>query len=110
MLQREFNFQSLMIKDEDRGYRLATGDEIIDAALREISSRYCRGTKIECPADTQELLRLKLSRLEHEVFAVLWLDLCGVPRNVKLGRRNRFPTGNRRRQLHITAATVAASS
>jgi len=74
MLQREFNFRSLMIKDEDGRYRLATGDEIINAALHEITGRFCRGKQIDNPAATQEFLRLKLSHLEHEVFAVLWLD------------------------------------
>ncbi len=74
MLQQEFNFQSLMVKDEAGAYRLATGPEIIEAAIREINARFSRGTAITSPAATHEYLRLKLAHREHEVFAVLWLD------------------------------------
>ena len=74
MLQKEFNFRSLMVKDADGRYRLATGDEIIDAAVAEINRRFARGTEITSPDKTKEFLRLRLSHLEHEVFAVLWLD------------------------------------
>ncbi len=74
MLQQEFNFRSLMVKDEAGAYRLATGEEIIEAAMREINARFSKGTTIASPAATQEYLRLKLAHLEHEVFAVLWLD------------------------------------
>lgn len=74
MLQTEFNFRSLMVKDREGRYRLATGDEIIEAALGEISRRYARGTTITSPDRTREFLRLRLSHLEHEIFAVLWLD------------------------------------
>lgn len=74
MLQREFNYRSLMVKDESGRYRLATGDEIIEAALSEINRRFARGVAIAAPADTVEFLRLRLGPLEHEIFAVLWLD------------------------------------
>ena len=74
MLQREFNYRSLMVKDETGRYRLATGDEIIEAALSEINRRFARGVAIASPADTVEFLRLRLGPLEHELFAVLWLD------------------------------------
>ena len=46
MLQREFNDRSLMVKDDSGRYRLATGDEIIEAALAEINRRFARGVAI----------------------------------------------------------------
>ncbi len=61
MLQQEFNFRSLMVKDEAGTYRLATGAEIIEAAMREINARFSRGAVITSPAATQEYLRLKLA-------------------------------------------------
>lgn len=74
MLQTEFNFRSLMVKDGNGRYRPATGDEIIEAALAEINRRFARGAEITSPVKTREFLQLRLSHLEHEVFAVLWLD------------------------------------
>jgi len=74
MLQREFNYRGLMVRDESGRYRLATGDEIIEAALSEINRRFARGVAIASLADTMEFLRLRLGPLEHELFAVLWLD------------------------------------
>ncbi len=74
MLQREFNFRSLMVKEDGGTYRLASGDEIIRAAIHEINARFARGALIASPAVTQDYLKLKLAHLEHEMFAVLWLD------------------------------------
>ncbi len=74
MLQREFNYRGLMVKDDSGRYRLATGDEIIEAALSEINRRFARGVAIASLVDTMEFLRLRLGPLEHELFAVLWLD------------------------------------
>jgi DNA repair protein RadC len=74
MLQKEFHFRSLMVQDEDGKYRLASGEEIIEAALDEMRRRFCRGTTISSPEETKSFLQLKLGHLEHEVFAVLWLD------------------------------------
>lgn len=74
MLQREFNYRSLMVKDESGHYRPANGDEIIEAALSEINRRFSRGMAITSPADTIQFFRVRLGPLEHEVFAVLWLD------------------------------------
>jgi len=74
MLQQEFNYRSLMVKDETGRYRLATGNEILEAAVAEINRRFARGVAITSPADTVEFFRLRLGPLEHEIFAVLWLD------------------------------------
>ena len=74
MLQQEFNDRALMVKDEGGSYRPASGDEIIEAALSEINRRFTRGVQISSPAETLDFLRLRLAHLEHEMFAVLWLD------------------------------------
>jgi DNA repair protein RadC len=74
MLQKEFHFRSLMVQDEDGQYRLASPEEIIEAALEEMQRRFCRGTAIGSPEETKAFLQLRIGHLEHEVFAVLWLD------------------------------------
>jgi DNA repair protein RadC len=74
MLQQEFNYRSLMVKDESGRYRPASGDEIIEAALSEINRRFARGIVIDSVRQSQTFLNLRLARFEHEVFAVLWLD------------------------------------
>ena len=71
MIQQEFHFRSLMVQDETGQYRLATGEEIIEAAIHEINGRFSRGTQITSPAATKDYLRLKLAHLEHEVQALL---------------------------------------
>jgi DNA repair protein RadC len=74
VLQKEFNFRALMVKEENGRYRMATGDEIIEAAMAELGRRFSRGVEISSPEKTKAFLQVKLGRLEHEVFAVLWLD------------------------------------
>jgi len=54
--------------------RLASSDEIIEAALDEMKRRYRRGQTISSPEHTKAFLQLRLGQLEHEVFAVLWVD------------------------------------
>ena len=74
MLQKEFNFRALMVKDQSGCYRPATRDEVIEAALFEINRRFVRGVTLTCASQTMEFFQLRLARLEHEIFAVLWLD------------------------------------
>ncbi len=74
MLQQEFNFRSLMVQDQDGRYHHASSEEIIKAAIWEVNQRFSRGMAITSPEKTKEFLQLKLAPLEHEVFAVLWLD------------------------------------
>lgn len=78
MLKKTFREQAdhppFEIKDENGIYRRATGDEIIQAAMVEIDTRFSKGTKITSPIQTKDFLKLQLAHLEHEVFAVLWLD------------------------------------
>ncbi|MCF6281986.1 MAG: DNA repair protein RadC [Candidatus Polarisedimenticolaceae bacterium] len=74
MLQREFNFYSLLCQESDGKYRLAAPEEIIKAARQEISSMFQQGQALTSPDTTRDYLQLKLAHYEHEVFCVLWLD------------------------------------
>lgn len=49
-------------------------DEIIRQALNIIAVRFERGEPLTSPANTRKYLQLKFAGLEHEVFAVLFLD------------------------------------
>jgi len=76
MLQQEFDFRSLMVKEENGHYPLATNEEIIEAAHLALKERFARGAALISPEATKEALQLRLAHHEHEVFAVLWLDNC----------------------------------
>ena len=65
---------SLIAQFEDGSSRPATSDEIIAAAREHLSSRVRRGTTLRSPQATREYLTLKLGTLDHEVFAVIFLD------------------------------------
>ena len=62
----------LAIRDDNGEWRPATAPEILSAARKALRVR--RGTLFNSPADTSDFLRLKLAPLEHEVFAVIFLD------------------------------------
>lgn len=75
MLQQEFNFRSLMVKEENGKYRMAKPDEILDAARRELDRRIRKEADVmDTPDVTKEFLRVRLAPQPYEVFAVLWLD------------------------------------
>lgn len=78
MLTRNFNKQAenipLKIKQENGRYRTATEDEIIQSALSVIDARFSKGSALTSPEQTAEFLKLELAHIEHEIFAVLWLD------------------------------------
>ena len=62
----------LAIRDDNGQWRPATAPEILSAARRALRVR--RGTAFTSPAVTGDFLRLNLGTLEHEVFAVIFLD------------------------------------
>ncbi len=77
MLKRNFNDNvqnGLKIKKQNGRYRIATEDEIIGTALSIINTRFAKATCIKSPQDTHDFLKLELTHLEHEIFAVMWLD------------------------------------
>ncbi len=77
MLKRNFNSNvqhGFEIREINGSYRTATQDEIIETALSIINARFAKGTSIRSPEDTFDFIKLELAHLEHEVFAVIWLD------------------------------------
>jgi DNA repair protein RadC len=65
---------SLCVRDQDGGLRPATGEEIICAANAALARRVKRGVSIDSPRAVREFLKMKLSALDHEVFAAIFLD------------------------------------
>ena len=65
---------SLMVRDAQGGYLLATTDQILEAARQAIEHKMQRGEAFSSPAAVKEYLCAKLAGYEHEVFAVLFLD------------------------------------
>lgn len=67
-------FSTPCVRDNNGEWRPATGDEVISAAGIALARRVRRGTAFTSPPLTRDYLRVKLGALEHEVFAVLFLD------------------------------------
>ena len=65
---------SLMVRDAQGRYLLATADQILEAARHAIEQKMQRGASFSSPAAVKEYLRAKLAGFEHEVFAVLFMD------------------------------------
>ena len=65
---------ALYVRESDTGrYRPAAESEILNHAADLLAPRVL-GQILSSPRDAQDFLRAKLARLEHEVFAVLYLD------------------------------------
>ena len=65
---------SLYIRNQDNTYRKATNNEIIHTATRIINRRFRKGRTLSSPREVQDLIKLRLAKLEYELFSVLWLD------------------------------------
>ena len=65
---------SLMVRDAQGRYLLATAEQILEAARQAIERKMQRGSSFTSPAAVKEYLRAKLAGFEHEVFAVLFMD------------------------------------
>jgi DNA repair protein RadC len=76
MSQLSFSsFDSLLHVRDTRGrYRLASVEQILEAAREAIDQKVQRGAEFSSPAVVKGYLRAKLAGFEHEVFAVLFLD------------------------------------
>lgn len=64
----------LLVQLADGTTREATADEVISEALALLNARYARGTSVGSPADCKAFVCARLGTLEHEVFAVMFLD------------------------------------
>ena len=49
-------------------------EQVVDLALELLQRRFARGETLSSPRAVRSYLQARLARLEHEVFAVLWLD------------------------------------
>ena len=65
---------TLQIQEANGEYRSATPEEILHAARTTLNRRFRRGKALTSPNDSKEYLQVQLGHLEHEVFAILWLD------------------------------------
>ncbi|MGY2492607.1 RadC family protein [Cupriavidus sp. CP313] len=79
MSQQSFSFQSsfdssLLVRDTHGRYLPASMDQILEAARQIIDQKMRRGMAFSSPAMVKEFLAAKLAGLEHEIFAVLFLD------------------------------------
>ncbi len=90
--------------------RPVSSEAILDIAKKLVNRRCARGRALTTPQDSQDFLMLKLSHLEHEVFSVIFLDLCVALRNVKLGSWIFRILGDCLNQLHISIVRVASSN
>ena len=64
----------LYVRSELRRYRVAKGDEIIEAARLVAGERMQRGASFANPVDSRRFFQEKLAGLEREVFAAVFLD------------------------------------
>ncbi|QWV19524.1 MULTISPECIES: RadC family protein [Stutzerimonas] len=75
MAQFSFSFDaSLLVRDEQGRYLPATADQILEAARQVVDLKRKRGAPFTSPDIVKDYLGAKLAGLEHEVFAVLFLD------------------------------------
>ncbi|MCE5232262.1 MAG: DNA repair protein RadC [Mizugakiibacter sp.] len=65
---------SLLVRDARGRYHSATANQILAAARQVVDQKMQRGADFSSPADVRTYLRAKLAGLDHEVFAVLFLD------------------------------------
>ena len=76
MAQFSFSFDaSLLVRDEQGRYLPATADQILEAARQVVDLKRKRGAPFTSPDIVKDYLGAKLAGLEHEVFAVLFLDV-----------------------------------
>lgn len=73
-LQNGSEFSMFFIRGDRRRYVPATSSEIVDAALQILSQKIREGDALTSPELARYFVQLKLSTLEHEVFALFLLD------------------------------------
>ncbi|MGI9026663.1 MAG: RadC family protein [Burkholderiaceae bacterium] len=66
---------SLLVRDVAGDYRPANAEEVLQAAQRVLHQQLRAGESLTSPELVRDFLRVKLGTLEHEVFAVLMLDV-----------------------------------
>src|SRR5262245_1706268 len=69
----------LMVRDDHGRYIKATPHQVLEAARQVISGKTQRGADFTSPAVVKEYLFTKLAGFDHQVFALLFLDLQHRP-------------------------------
>lgn len=64
----------LYVRGPARRYKVATPDEVLEAARTVVGQRMRRGTSFSDPGTAKDFFRGKLSGLQREVFAAAFLD------------------------------------
>ncbi len=59
------------------GFRRASFDEILTGAKQALSLRVRKGATLSSPGLTADYLIARIAHLPHEVFTLIYLDLCG---------------------------------
>nr|WP_315225411.1 DNA repair protein RadC [uncultured Albidiferax sp.] len=65
---------SLLVRDDQGRYLMATADQILEAARQIIDQKTRRGASFTSPSEVKDYLKAKLSGYEREVFAVMLMD------------------------------------
>ena len=65
---------SLLVRDDQGRYLMATADQILEAARQVIDQKIRRGASFTSPSEVKDYLKAKLSGYEREVFAVMLMD------------------------------------
>lgn len=65
---------SLLVRDDQGRYLIATADQILEAARQVIDQKIRRGASFTSPSEVKDYLKAKLSGYEREVFAVMLMD------------------------------------
>jgi DNA repair protein RadC len=113
----ELSCGALLVCDAGGVYRPATADEVLRHARLVLAKRVRRGVTFDSPALVKDYLRVHLSPLEHEVFAVIFLDAqhrliaCEQMFRGTLSQTSVYPREVVKRALvHNCAAVVLAHS
>lgn len=69
-----FDSSVLLVRDVAGTYRPAQADEVLQAAQRLLLARVRHADILSSPQVVRDFLRVRLSGLEHEMFAVVHLD------------------------------------
>ncbi len=65
---------ALLVREINGLYRPAKAEEVLQRARQILSRRVRRGAAMSSPGAVKDYLRLAIGTLEHEMFAILFLD------------------------------------
>jgi hypothetical protein len=78
-------FTSGFVRETAEGYTSVSDNTVIDTALQLLSRRVAKGPLLASPRAVKDYLRLRFADLQHEVFCLLYVDLCGAIIYVQCG-------------------------